>query len=815
MSTLLNKRLFRSLSRTKIRLLAVVLMIFIGVFSGITFGGYAHNLGGMYDSIQADDDNGANLADVWIDNRSTKWTDNQVQTFCNNLEMNWNSISLDIELDSCEGRTVAQGAMFHVDEDGERIINSLWHGIPQDANADRVWMPEGHSEGRIAISPDEIVIDSHVTDALGLRIGDNISISAGNNTANFSLVGIGYHPLHVLMTPEGSLFPPEPGEYVVGYLSDAGMARLTGDEIGTSNIIMIDVEGTPSFDLPDTDEYEGEEIDEIKNLIDISLEAAEIDGRVRDRGQNENVEFMRQDLKGAEETTLPFTIMIACIAAITISLSLQRLIQSQAKEIAVLRTLGVQRSSLMTGYLFAPMAIGGMGCVIGALAGPWGMDWMLDFYQGIVGMPIVEREIPFSLYFLVIGLTMIVVFLSGAFPAWKASRLEPLQVLSGQNQMRIGSENLRKITSWMPTKIGLSIRSSVRKPIRLSMTFIAVGISLMLFGSVQMMSVGLQDTFVGGLENEQTWDAQVYIMPDSENPVVEWAENYSVSYEMIIETPLGSVSDSNDVERMFTLVGLDSFTQGMRSVPIIDGKFPNADSAVPQVMMDEGSMIFLNWNVGDIRNVSINGVQIDVEIVAVSNAELARTMYFLRSDLSDIIGINATSIYLQLPSGVTVDSNLGEASVGIVERQTMLDGINDLLEQQSKAFDSMLFLGLLFTLVVMFNTMIMNIAERDFELATLRVLGASTWSIGTMLLFESILIGFIGGIVGIIFAFGGAVALASAFSSWQIFLPVSVDPGVALQIMGIVLVIAISMVPFGIWRIKRMDLVEKVKDLSQ
>ena len=86
MSTLLNKRLFRSLSRTKIRLLAVVLMIFIGVFSGITFGGYAHNLGGMYDSIQADDDNGANLADVWIDNRSTKWTDNQVQTFYNNLE---------------------------------------------------------------------------------------------------------------------------------------------------------------------------------------------------------------------------------------------------------------------------------------------------------------------------------------------------------------------------------------------------------------------------------------------------------------------------------------------------------------------------------------------------------------------------------------------------------------------------------------------------------------------------------------------------------------------------------------------------------
>ena len=70
-------------------------------------------------------------------------------------------------------------------------------------------------------------------------------------------------------------------------------------------------------------------------------------------------------------------------------------------------------------------------------------------------------------------------------------------------------------------------------------------------------------------------------------------------------------------------------------------------------------------------------------------------------------------------------------------------------------------LGVLFTLAVMFNTMVMNIAERDFELATLRVIGASTIGIGTMLTFESLLIGFIGGLVGGAFAFGGAVGMGS------------------------------------------------------
>ena len=815
MSALLNKRLARSLWRTKLRLLAVVLMVFVGVFAGITFGGYAHNLGGMYETMQADDENGANLADLWVDNRSALWTPDEVNAFCAALETAWDSSSVSQSLDSCEGRTVTQGAMFHTNDTGQHIINSLWHGIAEGANADRVWMPDGHSEGRLAVAADEIVIDAHVTEALELSLGDTVSIGAGNATADFTLVGMGYHPLHVLMAPEGTLFPPEPGQYVVGYLSDAGMARLSGEVIGSSNTILLDVEGTPSYDLPDTSEYEGDEIDAVKGLVETALTEAELDARVRDRGQNEPVEVMRQDLKGTERTTVPFTVMIASIAAITIVLSLQRLVQSQAKEIAVLRTLGVKRSSLMTGYLIAPLVIGGIGCALGALAGPSGMNGMLDFYQDLVGVPIVERTVPSSVVASVIGSTMIVVFFSGAFPAWKASRLDPLAVLSGQNEMRVGSNLLRKLTSWMPTTLGLSIRSSVRKPIRLTMTFVAVGISLMLFGSIQMMSAGLQDTMVGGLENDQTWDAQVYIMPDAEGPVVDWAENYSATFEMLIEMPLGSVEDSEGIERVFTLVGLDSFETGMRSVSILDGDAPTSSAGLTQVMMDEGSMTFLGWTVGDRQTVNLNGVDTEVEIVATSAAELARTMYFLREDLSGILGVNATSVYLDLPQGVEVDSALGEASMGIVERQTVLDGINSLLDQQTQVFQTMMYLGLLFTVVVMFNTMIMNVAERDFELATLRVLGASTRSLGTMLLFESLLIGIIGGIVGVLFAYGGAVGLAASFSSWQFFVPVTIVPSVAWQLMSGVIIIAAAMTPFGVWRLRRMDLVEKVKDLSQ
>ena len=813
MSSLLNKRLARSLWRTKLRLMAVVLMVAVGVFAGITFGGYSHNVEGMYETLHADDEDGANLADLWIDNRSVAWSAEEVSAFCNALEGSWPSNIA--SLDSCEGRSIVQGTLFHTNDTGTHIINSLWHGIPADANADKIWMPEGHSEGRVASAADEIVIDAHVVEALDLSLDDTITISAGSASLEFTLVGIGYHPLHVFMAPEGSLFPPEAGQYVVGYVSDSGMARLTNASLGESNTLLLDVDGTPSFDLPDTEAYEGGEIDEVKSLVTDALEAAALDGRIRDRGQNEPVEIMRQDLESAKRSSVPFTVMIAAIASITIVLSLQRLVQSQAKEIAVLRTLGVNRSSLMTGYLIAPLVIGAVGCGLGALMGPWGVNGMLDFYEGIVGLPITEREVPPSLYSSIMLPTMLVVFLSGAFPAWKSSRLDPLEVLSGQNQMRVGSNMLRRLTSWMPTTLGLSIRSSVRKPVRLTMTFLAVGISLMLFGSVQMMSAGIEETIVGGLEEQQTWDAQVYIGEGGEAGIIDWAEERGATYESLIEMPLGSVEDADGLDRSFTLVGLNSYESGMRSVRIIEGQQPQPVSGPSQVMVDEGAMVFLGWNVGENHIIQVNGAEQEIEVVGVTRGELARTVYFLRADLSDALGVNATSMYLTLPEGVEVDTTLAELSMGVVERQTLIDGMNSLLDQQTQIFQAMMYLGLLFTIAVMFNTMIMNVAERDFELATLRVLGASTRSLGFMLLFESLLIGIIGGLVGVAFAYGGAVGLAASFSTWQFFVAIVIVPSVAYQLMAGVIIIAVAMTPIGIWRLRRMDLVEKVKDLSQ
>ena len=51
MSSLLTKRLARSLLKRKLMLFAVVGMIAVGLFAGISFGTYANSVHNLYDDI--------------------------------------------------------------------------------------------------------------------------------------------------------------------------------------------------------------------------------------------------------------------------------------------------------------------------------------------------------------------------------------------------------------------------------------------------------------------------------------------------------------------------------------------------------------------------------------------------------------------------------------------------------------------------------------------------------------------------------------------------------------------------------------------
>ena len=148
-------------------------------------------------------------------------------------------------------------------------------------------------------------------------------------------------------------------------------------------------------------------------------------------------------------------------------------------------------------------------------------------------------------------------------------------------------------------------------------------------------------------------------------------------------------------------------------------------------------------------------------------------------------------------------------------REETLDSFETLMDQQQGIFLAIEGLGILIAVAVLFNTLVMNLAERDRELATLRVLGASNNRLGVMLFGEHLGIGLIGGVLGCIFSVMGTQFMMASFVTWSAYFTVAPSNDSIFILVGIVVFISISLTPFGMWRIKRMDLVEKVKDLSQ
>ena len=135
-----TKRLARSLWRTKIRLIAVVLMVVVGVFAGISFAVYAHTASGIYDVIYADTDDGANLPDVWVENPSGTWEGGASDSICTDIADHWPESEL--VLNECEPRLKLDGLLFHTDEGGEdTLVPAVWYGI-DEGYVDRVWFPD-------------------------------------------------------------------------------------------------------------------------------------------------------------------------------------------------------------------------------------------------------------------------------------------------------------------------------------------------------------------------------------------------------------------------------------------------------------------------------------------------------------------------------------------------------------------------------------------------------------------------------------------------------------------------------------------------
>ncbi len=138
-------------------------------------------------------------------------------------------------------------------------------------------------------------------------------------------------------------------------------------------------------------------------------------------------------------------LLIVIVAAFNIVSSLVMLVKDKNKDIAVLRTFGVSRRSMMKIFVLSGTSIGIIGAFFGTILGvviAIYVEPIRQFFQWLTGRDLFPAE----LYYLselpsklvwtdVLGIALIAVvlaFLATLYPAWKAANTEPVEVLRNE-----------------------------------------------------------------------------------------------------------------------------------------------------------------------------------------------------------------------------------------------------------------------------------------------------------------------------------------------------------------------------------------------
>ena len=126
--------------------------------------------------------------------------------------------------------------------------------------------------------------------------------------------------------------------------------------------------------------------------------------------------------------------LIIMVAAFNIISSLIMIVMEKTREIGILKSMGATSNSIMKIFMYEGMGIGlfgtALGCLIGYVVGFLQLEYKLvslpaDVYI-INSLPI---EMQLSDFVAISGIALILCFLASVYPAYKASRLYPVEAI--------------------------------------------------------------------------------------------------------------------------------------------------------------------------------------------------------------------------------------------------------------------------------------------------------------------------------------------------------------------------------------------------
>ncbi len=438
-----------------------------------------------------------------------------------------------------------------------------------------------------------------------------------------------------------------------------------------------------------------------------------------------------------------FPYFLYLVAALVASTTMTRMVDEERINAGTLKALGYRDRDVMKKFVVYGMAAGGVGSLVGIALGHTLLPFIVYSAYGAKFSlpPIVLQFHPLvSLAALALGLAVSVV--PAVLVAKRSLSEKPAQLLlpkAPASGSKIILEHIRPIWSRLSFTQKVTCRNLLRYKKRMAMTVIGVA------GSVCLMFCGFAvRNSIDGLSETQFGDIIRYDLIVAENTHVSDDEQAAIDAELasdavrdhsqiLYESLTKTAGDKGDDQSINLLVPADeeTFTKYLS----IRDRASGASIALPSdgVVISERLAGLLGVQVGDeITFKDSDGAERSVKVGGICEMYLQHFMFMSPTAYESCFGKKMeTNAYVVSLADGSVEGTRAEAAkfmqldgvLGCVQSATLINQINVIVKSLNMIMGVLIVVAVLLAVVIVYNLVTINVAERIRELSTIKVLG--------------------------------------------------------------------------------------------
>jgi ABC-type lipoprotein release transport system permease subunit len=475
----------------------------------------------------------------------------------------------------------------------------------------------------------------------------------------------------------------------------------------------------------------------------------------------------------------------------------------RTREIGVLRSVGWTRWRVLRLILGESLVLS----LLGGLAGiGLGVAAVFALNLSFSWLSVFGTHLSPELFIRALVTVAVLGLVGGVYPAWWASRLLPLEALRYE-----GGSGAQAAS---PLPGGMTVRNLWRRRTRTALTLLGIGISIAAIVALGGLAEGILGAFTAIVRDSQTDLFAVEADIDNDLSAIDERVGARIAARSDVEAVSGMIMSGANTDKMPMLLvfGYHPREFAIRRFRIVEGQ---PLTGRHQVMVGRQAAEQMELEVGD----TLRLLDSNFRVVGIFETGLAFEEIGVVIGLREAQAISGRSRQAQFYAINLRDP--GQAEAVQEELEATFPDVDfaltsELAESMSdfRILDELVgqisFLAVFIGALGMLNTMLMSVLERTREIGVLRALGWRRRRVLGMILRESLILGAVGGMSGILLGLGLGRLMALVPGTFGAMEPVH-TPELFVQAIVVALVAGMVGGLYPAWRATRMRPVEALR----